>query len=118
MYDGQPRVASPLASRVDAEGAPIDLSSGRIADDTEVTMKKRGNPIELYYWPGIQGRGEFVRLLLEEAGAAYVDVARERKNGLAAMMHFLDGEEPGALPFAPPFVKAGTVVVSQTANIL
>ena len=96
-------------------------------------MKKRRIPIELYYWPGIQGRGEFVRLLFEEAGAAYVDVARERKNGLAAMMRFLEGhgpeghgpvaqrpesEEPGALPFAPPFVKVGNVVVSQTANIL
>src|SRR5215813_13090738 len=81
-------------------------------------MSKRGSPIELYYWPGIQGRGEFVRVLLEDAGAAYVDVARERKNGLAAMMRFLEGDEPGALPFAPPFVKVGTVVVSQTANIL
>ena len=86
-------------------------------------MKKRGTPIELYYWPGIQGRGEFVRLLLEDAGAAYIDVARERKNGMAAMMRLLDGqrpagEEPGALPFAPPFVKVDTVVVSQTANIL
>ena len=81
-------------------------------------MKKREIPIELYYWPGIQGRGEFVRLLLEDAGAAYVDVARERKDGLAAMMRFLEGEEPGALPFAPPFVKVGMVVVSQTANLL
>ena len=57
-------------------------------------MKKRA-PIELYYWPGIQGRGEFVRLLLEDAGADYVDVARERRNGLAAMARFLEGEEPG-----------------------
>jgi glutathione S-transferase len=81
-------------------------------------MKKHETPIELYYWPGIQGRGEFVRLLLEDAGVAYVDVARQRKNGLAAMMRFLDGEEPGALPFAPPFVKVGRAVVSQTANIL
>jgi glutathione S-transferase len=91
-------------------------------------MQKRGVPIELYYWPGIQGRGEFVRLLLEEAGAAYVDVARERQDGLLAMMHRLEGqesedqgsegEEPGALPFAPPFVMVGRVVVSQTANIL
>jgi glutathione S-transferase len=81
-------------------------------------MRKHQTPIELYYWPGIQGRGEFVRLLLEDAGAAYVDVARERKNGLAAMMRFLEGEEPGALPFAPPFVKVGRVIVSQTANIL
>lgn len=81
-------------------------------------MKKGGIPIELYYWPGIQGRGEFVRLLLEDAGAAYIDVARERKNGLAAMTRFLEGEAPGALPFAPPFVKVGKIVVSQTANIL
>ena len=48
-------------------------------------MAKRGTPIELYYWPGIQGRGEFVRLLLEESGASYVDVARTRKNGMAEM---------------------------------
>jgi glutathione S-transferase len=81
-------------------------------------MAKRARPIELYYWPGIPGRGEFVRLALEEAGAAYVDVARERRNGLAAMMRFLDGGEPGALPFAPPFVRVGKVVVSQTAHVL
>jgi glutathione S-transferase len=98
--------------------APIESSSGRIADDTEVTMKKREIPIELYYWPGIQGRGEFVRLMLEDAGAAYVDVARERKNGLMGMMRILEGEESGALPFAPPFVKVGKTIVSQTANVL
>ncbi len=80
-------------------------------------MKHPGS-IELYYWPGIQGRGEFVRLVLEEAGADYVDVACARKDGLAAMMRFLDAQEPGQLPFAPPFVKVGTTVVSQTANIL
>ena len=46
---------------------------------------------ELYYWPTIQGRGEFVRLALEEAGADYVDVARRRgKNGVAAMTKFLE----------------------------
>src|SRR5438094_3451440 len=73
--------------------------------------------VELYYWPTIQGRGEFVRLLLEEAGADYVDVARA-KGGMATMMRFLEGEEPGALPFAAPFVKVGDAVVSQTANIL
>jgi len=84
----------------------------------EVTMKKRATPIELYYWPGIQGRGEFVRLSLEDAGAAYVDVARDRKDGLLAMLRFLEGEMPGALPFAPPFVKVGKVVVSQSANVL
>jgi glutathione S-transferase len=81
-------------------------------------MRKRETPIELYYWPGIQGRGEFVRVLLEDAGAAYVDVARERKNGEEAMTRFLESEESGPLPFAPPFVKVGSVIVSQTANIL
>jgi glutathione S-transferase len=73
--------------------------------------------VELYYWPTIQGRGEFVRLALEEAGARYVDVART-KGGMAKMMRLLDGAETGALPFAPPIVKVGRVVVAQTANIL
>jgi glutathione S-transferase len=76
-------------------------------------MAKRGTPIELYYWPGIQGRGEFVRLLLEESGASYVDVARTRKNGMAAMMAYLEGEQSGPLPFAPPFVKVGGRIVAQ-----
>jgi len=77
---------------------------------------RRGR-VHLYYWPTIQGRGEFVRLLLEEAGADYVDVART-KGGMAKMSRFVDGEERGALPFAPPFVTVGNVVVSQTANVL
>ena len=78
---------------------------------------QRGPTVKLYYWPSIQGRGEFVRLLLEETGAEYVDVART-KRGMAAMMRLLDGAEPGALPFAPPFVRVGDTVVSQSANIL
>lgn len=69
---------------------------------------------ELYYWPSIQGRGEYVRLALEEAGAAYVDVARER--GTASMMRMM--EEGVTPPFAPPFLKAGKLVIGQTANIL
>jgi glutathione S-transferase len=72
---------------------------------------------ELYYWPGIQGRGEFVRLALEYAGAPYVDVARQ-PGGMHAMTRFLRGEEPGARPFAPPFLKSGELVIAQTANIL
>lgn len=71
---------------------------------------------ELYYWPGLQGRGEFVRLALEDAGAAYTDVARER--GSEVIQAFVDGEHDGALPFAPPFLKAGRQVIAQTANIL
>lgn len=71
---------------------------------------------ELYYWTGIQGRGEFVRLALEDAGADYIDVARKR--GDSAMMPFLRGKYDGALPFAPPFLKAGKLVIAQTATIL
>jgi len=76
---------------------------------------------ELYYWPGIQGRGEFVRLALEEAGADYVDVARlpaNRGGGVPALMRFMDDAKATHPPFAPPFLKAGKLVVAQTANIL
>jgi glutathione S-transferase len=72
---------------------------------------------EFYYWAGIQGRGEFVRLALEEAGADYVDVAREA-GGESAMMRLLGGGELERPPFAPPFLKAGDLVIAQTANIL
>ncbi len=71
---------------------------------------------ELYYWSGIQGRGEFVRLALEDAGVSYVDVAREQ--GDDAIMRYLDGVHAGPLPFAPPFLKAGRLLIAQTANIL
>ena len=71
---------------------------------------------ELYYWPEIQGRGEYVRLALEEAGAAYVDVARGPR-GTHAMMKMMDARK-GTPPFAPPFLKAGKLVIGQTANIL
>jgi glutathione S-transferase len=71
---------------------------------------------ELYYWPGIQGRGEYVRLALEEAGADYADAARSER-GMAAMMRMMEVGK-GTPPFAPPFLKAGKLVVGQTANIL
>ncbi|HMG59197.1 MAG TPA: glutathione S-transferase [Burkholderiales bacterium] len=73
---------------------------------------------ELYYWPSIQGRGEFVRLALEEAGADYIDVARTPQRGVQALTRFLEGKSDGRLPFAPPFLKAGKLVIAQTANIL
>ncbi len=72
---------------------------------------------QLYYWPSIQGRGEFVRLALEEAGADYVDVARGPR-GTAAMMRLIDGKGMATPPFAPPFLVAGKQVIGQTANIL
>jgi glutathione S-transferase len=70
----------------------------------------------LYYWPFIQGRGEYVRLALEDAGAAYSDVARG-SSGMAAMMKMMEGSK-GTPPFAPPFLKAGSLIIGQTANIL
>lgn len=81
---------------------------------------------ELHYWSTIQGRGEFVRLALEEAGADYVDVARgvgKRAGGMDAMMAFLDGDAPTSKrlarpPFAPPFLKDGRRLIGQTAAIL
>jgi glutathione S-transferase len=70
---------------------------------------------ELYYWPEIQGRGEFIRLALEEANVDYVDVART-KGGMSKMMRLM--EEGPRQPFAPPFLKAGKLVIAQTAMIL
>ena len=72
---------------------------------------------ELYYWPEIQGRGEFVRLALEESGADYVDVAR-RKGGTEKMLRLMDSPRMKEPSFAPPFLKAGKLIIGQTANIL
>jgi glutathione S-transferase len=72
---------------------------------------------ELYYWPSIPGRGEFIRLALEEAGAQYVDVARGRQ-GVGAMTKLMKSGLAGQLPFAPPFLKDGDLIVSHVANIL
>ena len=71
---------------------------------------------ELYYWPSIQGRGEYVRLAMEEAGADYADVARSER-GMASMTRMMEARS-GTPPFAPPFLKAGKLVIGQTANIL
>jgi glutathione S-transferase len=74
---------------------------------------------ELHYWPGIQGRGEFVRLALEEAGADYVDVARAPASdggGERALLRKL--RELAPPPLAPPVLVAGDLVLAQTANIL
>ncbi|MGA1803203.1 glutathione S-transferase [Rhizobium sp. HT1-10] len=75
---------------------------------------------ELYYWDGIQGRGEFIRLALEEAGADYVDVARGDGPGLGtdAMLDIMKNGTQPFIPFAPPFLKDGNVFISHVANIL
>jgi glutathione S-transferase len=80
-------------------------------------MPKSQARYELYYWPGIPGRGEFIRLALEDAGVKYLDVARKR-GGMRALERFLKGEAGGALPFAPPFLRDGKLVLAQTAAIL
>ncbi len=75
----------------------------------------------LYYWPGLQGRGEFVRLALEDGGADYVDAAlvpEEQGGGVASMMARLAGDDIATPPFAPPFLEAGSRRIGQTANIL
>lgn len=74
---------------------------------------------ELFYWPGLQGRGEFVRLALEDAGAPYIDVARGQGEGQgdAAMMKLLRSNDPRP-PLAPPILRDGEFVISHVANIL
>lgn len=71
---------------------------------------------ELYYWPSIPGRGEFVRLALEDAGAQYLDVGRE--SGARRIVQFMGNDALATPPFAPPFLKAGNQVIAQVANIL
>ncbi|HKA91913.1 MAG TPA: glutathione S-transferase [Haliangiales bacterium] len=72
---------------------------------------------ELYYWSGIQGRGEFIRLAFEEAGVKYDDVGRG-DGGDDAIGRFMAGNGEGLRPFGPPFLKVGRLVIAQTANIL
>jgi glutathione S-transferase len=75
----------------------------------------------LYYWPGIQGRGEYVRLALEQAGARYVDVARlpdAQGGGELAITHLLCDQDIDRPPFAVPCLAAGRQLIGQTANIL
>jgi glutathione S-transferase len=76
---------------------------------------------ELYYWPGIQGRGEFARLALEAGGADYLDTALVAENeggGVVALERYLSNEDIPRPPFAPPFLRAGRQLIGQTANIL
>lgn len=77
-------------------------------------------PYQLYYWPNIPGRGEFVRLVLEEAGVPYVDVGRQTKEeggGIEAVVAFYAGKNPGHPVFAPPVLKHGELILAQTAAI-
>ncbi|HXU81665.1 MAG TPA: glutathione S-transferase [Polyangia bacterium] len=76
---------------------------------------------ELYYWPTIPGRGEFVRLALEDAGADYLDIARlpeDEGGGVKALMKMMRDEGNELQPLAPPFLKSEGQLIAQTANIL
>jgi glutathione S-transferase len=76
---------------------------------------------ELFYWPGIQGRGEFVRLAFEDGGVEYDDVARRRARqggGVAAIERLLERDGPWLAPLGPPVLRHGDVVVAHTAAIL
>ncbi|MBB6487164.1 glutathione S-transferase [Rhizobium lusitanum] len=78
-------------------------------------------PYELYYWDSIQGRGEFVRLALEEADADYVDVCRgpsSKGQGIPAMIAIMGSRSDADIPFAPPFLKDGERIIPHVANIL
>jgi len=80
-----------------------------------------GMPYKLYYWDGIQGRGEFVRLALEEAGADYIDVCRgpgSEGQGVRAMFAIMESKSEAHIPFAPPFLKDGDLIIPHVANIL
>src|SRR5580658_2846385 len=84
-------------------------------------QERRAMAYEFFYWPEIQGRGEFVRLALEDAGADYIDVARGLESegrGVPAMLALMHGEGTSHIPFAPPFLRDGDVIVSHTAAIL
>ncbi|RDE07307.1 glutathione S-transferase [Sphingomonas aracearum] len=70
---------------------------------------------KLWYWPGIQGRGEFVRLALEAAGIAYEDCARDR--GVEALIADMEART-GRGPFAPPYLEVDGLVIAQVADIL
>lgn len=75
---------------------------------------------DFYYWPGIQGRGEFPRLVLEAAEAPYRDMARldeAEGGGVPAMLRILETGIGDHIPFAPPFLVVGDQLVAQAAAI-
>ena len=80
-------------------------------------MRARRPEYELLYWPGIQGRGEFVRLAFEDAGVAYDDVGR-RPGGASAITRLLEARGRFLTPFGPPALRHGDVLVAHTAAIL
>src|SRR5512143_640248 len=110
--NGRPRTSSRTARPCRAGMPTTRMPSPRSCKAETNDMR-----YELYYWPSIQGRGEFVRLALEEAAAEYVDVARTG-GGEKRMLALMEGHANPFPPFAPPFLKYGRRLIGQTANIL
>jgi glutathione S-transferase len=69
---------------------------------------------DLWYWPGIPGRGEFVRITLEAGGIAYRERGREPDADITSQLKQYQDTQP----FAPPWLDTGELVIAQTANIL
>ena len=75
-------------------------------------------PYRLHYWPGIQGRGEFVRLALEAAAQPYEDVARQDEDGETHLAEDWMRRDRARPPFAPPYLEDGEQLIGQTSAIL
>jgi len=70
---------------------------------------------QLWYWPDLPGRGEFIRLFCEAGEVDYTDMAREQgADALVEHMHGLEGRRP----FAPPYIEDDGIVVGQTPLVL
>ncbi|KZM26017.1 Glutathione transferase [Ascochyta rabiei] len=92
--------------------------------------KARTNPpYELLYWPGMPGRGEFIRLAFEAAGVSYQDTANESEDGIKAVTSLIDASSTGTdgnpPPFAPPALRipgegpdGKPLLIYQTPSIL
>lgn len=98
-----------------------------MSSTTTTTTKHTTEPYELIYWPGLPGRGEHIRLLFEEANTAYTDTARapDAVDQLLALVDPSSRSSPGPADdgdhtpaCAPPLLRRGALVLSQTTNIL
>ncbi|MXO84844.1 glutathione S-transferase [Altererythrobacter aurantiacus] len=72
---------------------------------------------DLWYWPSIQGRGEFVRLFMAAAGIEWRDCARE-KDAEALLDDMDERKEKGFAPYAPPYLVDGDFAIAQVAHIV
>ena len=68
---------------------------------------------ELYYWPGLAGRAEFIRLIFAEVNQTYKDV-----DDIAELEKIsLSTQSEGFPNFAPPVLKNGDFTLAQTPVI-